>query len=298
MTLPTVDPQGILFSIDFEDFSHDLKRDLGLWRTGPIRAEALWRAYGEIEGFLQRLVGRPRITFFCTGIVAEQAPDLVARIAADGHEIACHYHFHDEMDRQSAEEVEANVVAAKAALERACGAPVRGFRAPKFRIEKRDPAQYRVIERHFDYDSSWFGDSPADLEAFRARNGLTGLRILPIFEGRVVAGGPKLKLGGSYFKLFPEWASRRLVAGAFAAGIQPHIYLHPYEFCRTGDFLLSQQELAPLSPKARAYWSLRQHQWSTLGNRSVEGKLASIFGSLRVMGRLGDLPHFTDFPCA
>lgn len=288
MILPPVDPRGILFSIDFEDFSHDLKRDLGLWKTGPVRSDALWRAYSEIEIFLQR-VGAPRITFFCTGVVAVQAPDLVARIAADGHEIACHHLFHDEMDRQSIKEVEADLQAAKGVLEAAAGAPVRGFRAPKFRIEKRHPAQYRAVERHFDYDSSWFGGSPADLAAFVARMGLTRLCILPVFQVRVWPVSPRLKLGGSYFKLFPLAFTRRLIDGAFAAGMQPHIYLHPYEFCRSGEFLLSRAELAPLGAKAQAYWSLRQHQWSTVGNRSVEGKLAAIFGHLRVMGRLGDL---------
>lgn len=289
MNVPAVDPEGILFSIDFEDFSHDLKRDLGLWRTGPVRVEALWRAYDDIERFLQR-AGGTRITFFCTGIVAEQAPDLVARIASDGHEIACHYHFHDEMDREEAGWVEKNLLVAKEALEGAAGVSVRGFRAPKFRICKRDPAQYRVIERHFDYDSSWFGSTWAELVQFRARMGLTRLRILPVFEAGVVRGGPKLKLGGSYFKLFPLVVTERLIAGAFAAGIQPHIYLHPYEFCRTGDFLLSKNELAPLGVSAKVYWSFRQHQWSTFGNAGVERKLGAIFRRLRLMGRLVDLP--------
>ncbi len=277
--LPTVDAQGILFSIDFEDFSHDLKRDLGLWQTGPIRSEALWRAYADIETFLKRLVGRPRITFFCTGIVAEQAPDLVARIAADGHEIACHYHFHDEMDRQSPEEVEVNIGAAKAALEAASGVPVRGFRAPKFRIEKHDPAQYMVVERHFDYDSSWFGGSIGDLAAFRARMGLTRLRILPIFEDRVVPGGPKLKLGGSYFKLFPGLVSRRLIAGAFAAGIQPHIYLHPYEFCRTGDFLLSRARTCAAGREGRGLLEAEAAPVVDGGQRECGGQAR---GDLRV----------------
>ncbi len=287
MTAPVAD--GLLFSVDFEDFSHDLKRDLGLWDTGPLRGDALWRAWEEIAGFLARH-DDAKITFFCTGIVAERLPDLIARIAADGHEVACHYHMHDEMDRQTAAEVECNLRRAIDLLSAASGAPVRGFRAPKFRIEKRDPAQYQVLERLFDYDSSYFTDRPDGLAAFRARMGLTRLALLPIYSGRPHPRLPAMKLGGSYFKLFPGAISDRLIAGAKAAGMQPHIYLHPYEFCKTGDFLLSQAELAPLGLKNRLYWTLRQHQWSTVGNGSVARKLDAILTRLRLLGRLCDQP--------
>lgn len=282
-------PNGLLFSVDFEDFSHDLKRDLGLWDTGPLRVDALWRAYEDIAGFLTRH-NDAKITFFCTGIVAEQAPDLVTRIAADGHEVACHYYMHDEMDRQTPAEVETNLSRAKDLLSTASGAPVRGFRAPKFRIEKHDPVQYQVLERLFDYDSSYYTGNLADLAAFRARMGLTRLHILPIFSGKPHPRLPEMKLGGSYFKLFPASLSDRLITGAQDAGLQPHIYLHPYEFCKTGDFLLSGAELAPLGLKKRLYWTLRQHQWSTIGNGGVAHKLDTILKRLTLMGRLCDQP--------
>ena len=43
----------MFLSIDFEDFSHDFKRELGVWDTGPLRVDALWRSYEKIDAFLK-----------------------------------------------------------------------------------------------------------------------------------------------------------------------------------------------------------------------------------------------------
>lgn len=278
---------GLLLSIDFEDFAHDLKRDLGLWQTGPLRVDALWRGYERIEAFLQGQ-GAARATFFCTGVVAEQVPDLLRRIARDGHEIACHYHFHDEMDRQGAAEVALFAARAKDALETAAGTELHGFRAPKFRIEKHDPAQYREIARLFAYDSSWFGPDREAARVFLSRLGCPGLRLFPIYAGRPLPGLPALRLGGSYLKLFPREIGQRLVSDCRAAGMTPHIYLHPYEFLSDGAFCLSRRELAPLGPRKAAYWHLRQAQWHRAGNAGLEDKLARLITPGRLLGRLQD----------
>lgn len=277
---------GLFLSIDFEDFAHDLKRDLGLWQTGPLRGDALWQGYEAIDTFLRR--HDARATFFCTGIIAVQLPELIARIAADGHEIGCHYHYHDELRLQTVAEVEHNLQRARAALEEASNTPVRGFRAPKFRIDKTGPAQYRAVERHFDYDSSFFAATPEAVRDARARMGLTSLRLLPIYAAPPVAGLPAMKLGGSYLKLFPAAVADRLLAGCAAAGMPPHIYLHPYEFTAEGEFLLSAAERAPLGRRKAAYWGLRQHQWSTVGNAGLPHKLERICTRLGLRGRLGD----------
>ena len=82
-------------SIDFEDIAHDFKREFGIPQDGSLRADALRRAYAAIETFCRTDLDGARLTFFTTGILAEKCPDIVARIAADGHEIACHYFWHD-----------------------------------------------------------------------------------------------------------------------------------------------------------------------------------------------------------
>ena len=36
-------------SIDFEDFNHDLKRSLGIWKTGCLKSDVLWEKYNLIN---------------------------------------------------------------------------------------------------------------------------------------------------------------------------------------------------------------------------------------------------------
>ncbi|TKW66711.1 MAG: DUF3473 domain-containing protein [Paracoccus denitrificans] len=277
-------------SIDFEDVAHDQKRDLGLWKTGPLRTDALWQSYDAIDRFLADHggPGGRRATFFCTGIIAEKAPDLIARIAADGHEVCCHYYFHDEMNRQDNATVRDMLARARDVLQDASGQPVRGFRAPKFAIDRKGAEQYRAVEAVFDYDSSFPAGDLAEIEAFRHRARLDRLQILPIFAGKVA--GRRVKLGGSYLKLFPAFIGRRLMAQAQQAGFDPQIYLHPYEFVTGGPFRLTAAELAPLGRGKSLKWRLRQHQWHTVGNRSLPAKLAGLVPEDGLAGRLSDGP--------
>lgn len=273
----------LFLSIDFEDFSHDIGRDLGLWITRPLRAHALNRAYEAIEAFLQAH-GGARATFFCTGLIAEQAPELVARIAADGHEIACHYHFHDCIDQETPQSFEANLRTALKHLRAASGQPVRGFRAPKFRINQETPEQYKMLAKHVDYDSSYLANTREAANAFAQHVG--GLKLLPIYSGKVVPKLPNLRLGGTYLKLFPAAITAKLIRQASAAGMHPHIYLHPYEFVSDASFSLSRAELAPLGPAKAAYWFARQQQWHRVGNRSLPRKLSRFAKEHGLGGRL------------
>lgn len=276
----------LVISIDFEDFAHDLKRQLGIWETGPLRAEALWQSYEDIHSFLMEI--GTTATFFCTGVIGQQMPDLIARIARDGNEVACHAFHHDNLDTKTPEAVEHALALAKDVLETAAGAPVSGFRAPNFRIDKVSPAQYHIVERLFTYDSSLCVASPADVSRFRQAMGLTRLKLLPIFRARPARLAPPLKLGGSYLKLFPLGVSERLLSKCDAAQMVPHVYVHPYEFARQGEYKLSAAELDALGRKTAAYWALRQHQWHTVGNQGLAQKLARLARGRRVLGSLRD----------
>ena len=66
-------------SIDFEDFNHDFKRSLGIWKTGPLKADVLWEKYNIINKvFKSNSSEEGRIgTFFCTGVIAQKEPELI-----------------------------------------------------------------------------------------------------------------------------------------------------------------------------------------------------------------------------
>ena len=58
------------------------------------------------------------------------------------------------MFKQSNEEIDQNLALAKNAIFKACGEKAKGFRAV-FSIPKDRTDIFRVIEKHFDYDSSF-----------------------------------------------------------------------------------------------------------------------------------------------
>jgi peptidoglycan/xylan/chitin deacetylase (PgdA/CDA1 family) len=100
-------------------------------------------------------------TFFVVGSLGEKRPDIVDAIHAAGHEIACHAWDHPNIGEPPSErapfvdELDENTLDTHF---RRChetlardGNPLRGFRAPWFRISD---ASLSVIGDHFDYDSS------------------------------------------------------------------------------------------------------------------------------------------------
>ena len=280
----------MFLSIDFEDFAHDLRRVLGVWDTGPLRVDALWRSFETIDAFL-RARGGPqgsKATFFCTGVIADQAPDLIAHIAGQGHEIACHYHFHDSMTTQPPHEVDRMLARAKDALEKAANAPVRGFRAPRFHLYREQPEQYKLIERHFSYDSSSFFSSADACSRFARKMALTDLKLVPLYAARFRGRGPKVRLGGSYLKFAPGSVARDLIRQSGMVGIAPHVYLHPYEFSETADFQVSRADLGALGPVKSGYWALRQNQWLRFGGDRLLEKVAALVPPEGLDGRLDD----------
>jgi len=71
-----------------------------------------------------------RATFFVLVDRAVRHPDLVARIVAEGHEIALHCDRHDRLTTIPAREMYRRIAAAKADLERIAARKIRYFRPP------------------------------------------------------------------------------------------------------------------------------------------------------------------------
>jgi peptidoglycan/xylan/chitin deacetylase (PgdA/CDA1 family) len=280
----------MFLSVDFEDFNHDLKFKLGGGKDLPLKINDLWEKYYLIHDFLNKNAtnnGR-YITFFCTAVLAEKAPDLIHKISKDGHEIACHYYHHDIMENQPISKVERTLSVAKSLLEDASQTKVVGFRAPNFRINKINAEQYLAVEKLFHYDSSYFCSSKDALSKFKNKMGLTNLRLFPVFAKGLA--DINLKLGGSSLKIFPLWYSRLFARKAEEIGFTPHIYLHPYEFGPSDEFRVSRESMHKLGLGVlrSVYWEYRQSQWLTLRNKSTLGKLEYLLRNYELKGRLRD----------
>ena len=179
-----------------------------------------------------------RGTFFVLGWVAERHPDLVRRLAAGGHEIACHGFGHRMIHQMTRAELAEDVRRAKAVLEDAAGRGVLGYRAPTFSVMRGTLWSLDVLcEAGFRYDSSIF---PIVHDRY-------GIPDAPRFPCRLpTPGGGEISefplstvnllgwrvpvSGGGYFRLAPYGLTRRGIARLNERERQPAIfYLHPWE---------------------------------------------------------------------
>jgi polysaccharide deacetylase family protein (PEP-CTERM system associated) len=179
-----------------------------------------------------------RGTFFTLGEVARTHPSVVRKIAAQGHEIACHGDRHDCVYRMTAAEFRSDIRRAKQRLEDVAGAPVIGYRAPNFSIGLKQAWAYPILlEEGFRYDSSLYpilhdryGRPSAPRFPYGIfRRGLSWLTEFPIGTARML--GVNLPIGGGgYFRLSPyEWIRRGIHHVNTHDGQPIMFYFHPWE---------------------------------------------------------------------
>ena len=175
-------------------------------------------------------------TFFTLGNMARAFPDLVRRIAAEGHELALHGDEHHYITRMTPGEFKAEIARGMKAIEDAAGVRVRGHRAPAFSIVKETLWALDVLrELGFAYDSSIFPimgrrygipDSPRS--PWRFENGLVEVPLTAID----VRGKAAPAAGGGYVRHFPYSFTERAMRTCEAEGRPAITYFHPHEFQR------------------------------------------------------------------
>jgi polysaccharide deacetylase family protein (PEP-CTERM system associated) len=178
-----------------------------------------------------------RATFFVLGWVAERFPELVARIAAQRHEIASHGFAHRLVYDQTTDEFRDDVRRAKQLLESIIGTAVNGYRAPSYSLTPRSLWALDVlIEEGYLYDASIFpiyhdryGIPSAQRGVHRIHR--SGGAIVEAPASTVRCAGVNLPIaGGGYFRLLPYAWTRWGIAHRNDAERSPAIfYLHPWE---------------------------------------------------------------------
>jgi len=246
-----------ILSFDVEEWFHIRRTEDHLpverWAQLPSRLDF---SLGQILDLLAQTGNRA--TFFWLGWCAEQHPDWVRRIAAAGHEIACHGYTHRALDRLTPDGFRAELRRARAVLEDLAGRPVRGFRAPSLSLGPTTAWALDVLaEEGFAYDSSLLvtalrfnrphrpHDRSAKLPLSHSRTDL--LRLLhqtELWRWETPAGailelpvsvrrwGP-IHLpfaGGLFFRVAPYWAVAATIRQFNSRGIAAIMYAHPWEF--------------------------------------------------------------------
>ena len=265
----------IVFTLDLEDHRPDDHAEL---RFPAVTDELL----DDLESW--GVIG----TFFAVGEVVRDHPDLVARVAARGHELGLHGARHVPLPDIDPEVFRTEVGEAGDRLAQTIQQPVVGFRAPIFSMVPAAAWAPAVLgDLGYRYSSS----------VLPARNPLYGWPGAPATPFRWPSGlievpsptfgiGPFRVpiLGGVYLRVAPRplvrFAARRLAdhPGAWC-------YTHPYDF-DPGEQRWELPEVGRLG--SRVMW------WGRAGMRSRVEELVG-GGTARmvdVVDRLGDPPVF------
>lgn len=220
-------------SIDVEDWFHaeNLKAAVARYPKSELESRIERNADRLLETLARYGV---QGTFFFLGTLAEVTPQLVARVAEAGHEIASHGYGHDLVYRIGRDAFRSDIDRARKLLEDLSGRRVRGYRAPSFSIT--DWAIDLLRETGHEYDSSAFPTFAHD--RYGRLSGVDGDEpIIELRPGFAEVCISCLKLGalhlpwggGGYFRLLPyrlfRWGIQRILSSN-----PPYVfYIHPWE---------------------------------------------------------------------
>jgi len=198
-----------------------------------------------------------RATFFCTGVFAEHAPEVIERIKAEGHEVACHGVDHWQPKPSDVEQ-------SKAIIERVAGVKACGYRQPRmFPVSDSD-----IAKAGYRYNSSlnpaFIPGKYMHLTEPRTWFWKEGVMQIPASVTPLV----RFPLFWLAMHLLPMplylWMIRRVLRhdGYFVT------YFHPWEF-----YALKEH------PEWKTLWIVRHNSGTTL-----EGRLHRLIGSLKSDG--------------
>jgi polysaccharide deacetylase family protein (PEP-CTERM system associated) len=206
----------------------------------PYIARAEWDTREcRVEGNVERILGmldehHTKATFFTLGWIAARYPQLIRRIAREGHEVASHGFGHERASDLDRVAFDADIRRAKSVLEDLTGLEVAGYRAPSFSIgpgnlwafESLARAGYRYSSSIYPIRHDHYGMPDAPRFMYQAVDGLLEIPIttLRVFNRNLPSSG------GGYFRLLPYWLSRWMLRKVNAHDAQAAVfYFHPWE---------------------------------------------------------------------
>ena len=176
-----------------------------------------------------------RATFFVLGYIAEREPALVRAVAAEGHEVATHGHFHRRIFELTPAGFEEDLARSIDAISSAAGGRIVGFRAPEWSMRPHTSWALPILrKRGILYDSSMvpltrMGDRsyPRRPTAFMTEHG--EIREFPLTTVRCFGENVPFT-GGLALRMFPYFYVLSRIEGMNREGMPAMVYVHPWEF--------------------------------------------------------------------
>ncbi|MEM6343910.1 MAG: polysaccharide deacetylase family protein [Bacteroidota bacterium] len=216
-------PSHFLFSVDLEDVREMIPNGLQY----PERVPEMTQKY--LDFLAQH---QAKATFFLVGDMLRTYPDLIVKIADQGHEIACHTNKHTHLDQLSKDDFRRDLAAFQRSLMALGLPPTTGFRAPSFSLTEKTQWVYPYLKEFgFSYSSS----------VLPAKNPLFGWQGFGN-EPRMISGILEIPMtlqnfalikipigGGVYFRNLPRWVLKPLFKQYQRKGQDILGYFHPYD---------------------------------------------------------------------
>jgi peptidoglycan/xylan/chitin deacetylase (PgdA/CDA1 family) len=212
----------ILLTFDLEEF--DIAEEYGAKLDLATKIHTSYIGMERILALLKKYDAKA--TIFCTAFYAENAPEQLRRIVADGHEIASHGYYHDRFET-------ADLLKSRVKLAEITGKSIVGFR-----MARMAAVDNQAIESAgYLYDSSlnptWlpgrynYLDKPRT--TFRV---LDKLQVIPASVTPIF----RVPLFWLSFKNFPLFLYQFMVARTLKKDGYANLYFHPWEFNSLKEF--------------------------------------------------------------
>lgn len=225
------------FCVDLEEWFHAFGGIAGRYADPRTWDDAPPCVVNDTETIM-RMLDRAgaRGTFLTVGWVARRYPDLIRRLAREGHEVGCHSFWHRLVYTLTPDEFERDLADCLDILRDLTGQPVDTFRAPGFSVTAEALWCFPILRDHgittdisvvpAKRDHGGIPDFPRDPFVLETTAG--DIRCFPV-SVMTVAGRNIPFSGGGYLRLFPL----RLIEFGFqqnhAQGRPGMLYIHPRE---------------------------------------------------------------------
>lgn len=221
---------------------------------------------------------RVQATFFVLGEVARNHPDLVARIAEEGHEIGLHGVVHEFLRDLGPDEFEQGVSNFVPLVSSLANQPILGFRAPFFSVTKDTPWCFEILKKHgFQYDSSIY-PGPNDRYGWPGAPSMpavhqpSGIKLFPVPILHPLM--PIAFSGGAYLRILPWWLVDQGLRSQLKNRQPGMVYLHPWESAK----MLPWQGSAGFRPNITRHF--RRHRMRPR-LQQILGKYGRFMGPMR-----------------
>lgn len=241
--------------------------DIEEWALAKAGGYGSAEKYAEYDVYLDKILDILdecgfKGTFFCTGMMAKDFPQVVKKIYDCGHEVGCHSYHHIWLNKMTIDEVKEDTRIAIDALEQCIGDKVQSYRAPAFSIGKENKWVFEILTRNgITRDASMY-PAERDFGGF-AQFGQKCPTMVFCNKSRIkefpvctikILGKEMAYSGGGYFRFFPlDFVKREMAKSDYVM-----TYFH------IGD-LIPESDSFPSREKFENYYKIP----GTLKNRCI-----------------------------